>query len=93
MASPDAVEAPRTVEAAAADGWKCPAAVESARQAWALRLGDGGEEGHEAGAAAEPGDEDGGVARHLDAVDPLQRTGRICAGEGARRRREQATRG
>jgi hypothetical protein len=39
---------------------------------WALRLGDGGEEGHEAGAAEELGDEDGGVALRLGAVDPLQ---------------------
>ena len=48
-------------------------------------------EEREAGAAKELGDEDGVVALHLDAVDTLQRAGRICAGEGAWRRRERAT--
>jgi hypothetical protein len=39
---------------------------------WALRLGNGGEEGHEPGAAEELGDEHGGVALRLGGLDPLQ---------------------
>ena len=39
----------------------------------ALIEGDGGEEGHESGAAEELGDEDGGVALGFRSVDPLQR--------------------
>lgn len=39
---------------------------------WALRFGDGGDEGHEAGAAEEFGDEDGGVALSFGAFDPLE---------------------
>ncbi|RZS06950.1 hypothetical protein BHM03_00037704 [Ensete ventricosum] len=38
----------------------------------ALVIGDGGDEGHEAGAAEELGDEDGGVALRLGRVDPLE---------------------
>ena len=42
-------------------------------------LGDGGEEGRQAGGAAdELGDEDGGVVLRLDAVDPLQWRGRAA---------------
>lgn len=37
-----------------------------------LGFRDGGDEGHEAGAAEEFGDEDGGVALRLRALDPLQ---------------------
>lgn len=37
-----------------------------------LRLGDGRDEGHEAGTAEELGDEDGGVALGFGGVDPLQ---------------------
>jgi hypothetical protein len=45
-------------------------------------LGDGGEEGREAGGVAkELGDEDGGVALRLGAVDPLQRA-RACGACG-----------
>lgn len=38
----------------------------------ALRIGDGGDEGHEAGAAEELGDEDGGVALGFGGFDPLE---------------------
>ena len=38
-----------------------------------LGVGDGGEEGHEAGAAEELGDEDGGVGLSLRALNPLNR--------------------
>lgn len=37
-----------------------------------LRIGDGGDEGHEAGAAEELGDEDGGVALGFGGFDPLE---------------------
>jgi hypothetical protein len=42
------------------------------RPTWALWLGDGGEEGHEAAVAEELSNEDGGVALRLGAIDPLQ---------------------
>lgn len=37
-----------------------------------LRLGDGGEEGHETGAAEELSDEDGGVGLSLRGADPME---------------------
>ena len=74
---------PNAVEAVAAVGWRCPAMVESATVGYlfaaAQGLGDGGEEGRQAGGAAdELGDEDGGVVLRLDAVDPLQWRGRAA---------------
>jgi len=39
---------------------------------WPLRVRDGGDEGEEARAAEELGDEDGGVALRVGGVDPLQ---------------------
>jgi hypothetical protein len=56
--------------------------VDHGRATWALRLGDGSDEGHEAGTAEELGDEDNGVALRLGAIDPLQQAGRIYADEG-----------
>ena len=47
--------------------------VDRSRPTWALRLGDGGEEGHEAGASEELDDKDGGVALRLGVVDSLHR--------------------
>jgi len=52
---------------------EAPATIESSKPIRALRLGDGGEEGHEAGTSEELGYEDGGVALRLGVVDPLQR--------------------
>jgi hypothetical protein len=68
MATPDAVEA------VAAVGWRCTAVVESATVGLPRRcdsgLRDGGEEGREAsGVAEELGDEDGGEALCLGAID------------------------
>ena len=49
----------------------CRDGVSYSRSTWALRLGDSGEEGHEADAAEELGDEDGGVDPRLGAVGRL----------------------
>lgn len=42
------------------------------RNTGSLGLGDVGDEGHEAGAAEELGDEDGGVTLGFGSLDPLQ---------------------
>jgi hypothetical protein len=52
--------------------------VSHGRPTWALWLGDGGEEGHEAGVAEELSNEDGGVALRLGTINPLQWAVRIC---------------
>jgi hypothetical protein len=72
------------------------AAVELATTGLPGRCGSGtacSEEGREAGAAEELGNEDGGVALCFDAIDPLQRAGPICTGKGWQRQRVTSSTG
>jgi hypothetical protein len=91
MATSDAVETPGTVEVVVAVGWRLPAAVESFAADLPGRC-DLGTAVRKYMRLARPYDnEDSGVALHLSALGPLQRAGRICAGEGTRRRRSEAS--
>ena len=72
----DAAEAVATTDGGTRCGGRRATWWRRPRQGYLGAMARGrGEEGHEAGAAEELGDEDGGVALHLGAVDPLQWTG------------------
>jgi hypothetical protein len=91
--SPARWRRPRQSKGDAPSWWRRPQQAYLGATAWGR-----GEEGHEAGAAEELGDEDSGMALHLGAVDPLQRVGRIDTSrarqggsKGARRVRSEAS--